>query len=83
MKEEGIFEKHRIYIKAWLSYLNQKEFAIKLEKEMLTEIKRYLATRDNKILDYIVEVVWNQTDTEAWIIVVSKKISCEVLKNEC
>ena len=71
-KKQGIFEKHRDYIRAWLSYLDQKEFSIKLEKQMLTEIKRYLATRDKNILDYIVEVVWNETDTEAWIIVVSK-----------
>jgi len=72
MKEEGIFEDHRLYIKAWLSYLDQKEFAEKLEKQMLNEIKRYLKTRDKLILDYIVEVVWNETDTEAWIIVISK-----------
>ena len=39
---------------------------------MLEEIKRYLATRDNKILDYIVEVIWNATDTEAWIVVIEK-----------
>jgi len=73
MKAKGIFEQYRLYIKAWLSYLDQKEFAIKLEKQMLAEIKRYLATRDRKILDYIVEVVWNETDTEAWIIVVSNQ----------
>ena len=42
---------------------------------MLAEIKRYLATRDRKILDHIVEVVWNKTDTEAWIIVISKKLN--------
>jgi len=39
---------------------------------MLGEIKRYLETRDRKTLDYIVEVVWNETDTEAWIILVPK-----------
>jgi len=77
MKEEGIFEEHRLYIKAWLSYLDQKEFSKKLEKQMLSEIKRYLSTRSktkgNVILDYIVEIIWNATDTEAWIIVVSKR----------
>ena len=77
MKEEGIFEEHRLYIKAWLSYLDQKEFSKKLEKQMLSEIKRYLSTRSktkgNIILDYIVEIIWNATDTEAWIIVVPKK----------
>jgi len=70
MKEQGIFEEHRLYIKAWLSYLDQKEFGEKLEKRILKEIKRYLATRDRKILDYIVEVIWNETNTEAWIIVI-------------
>ena len=39
---------------------------------MLGEIKRYLETRDSKILDYIVEVIWNETDTEAWIVLVPK-----------
>lgn len=73
MKEEGIFEDHRIFIKAWLSYLDQKEFSVKLEKQILNEIKRYLAKRDNKILDYIVEVIWNATDTEAWIIIIISK----------
>ena len=71
-KKQGIFEEHRLYIKAWLSYLDQKEFSKKLEKQMLNEIKRYLATRDRKILDHIVEVIWNETDTEAWIIVISE-----------
>lgn len=70
MKEEGIFEKHRLYIKAWFSYLDQKEFAEKLEKQMIQEIKRYLATRDSKILDHIVEVIWNETNTEAWIVLI-------------
>lgn len=76
MKEQGIFEHHRLYIKAWLSYLDQKEFSIKLEKQMLNEIKRYLSTREktkgNVILDYIVEIIWNETDTEAWIVVIPK-----------
>jgi len=69
-KERGIFEEHREYIRAWLTYLDQKRFSKKMEKQILNEIKRYLATRDKKILDYIVEVVWNNTDTEAWIIVI-------------
>ena len=73
-KERGIFEEHRGYIKAWLSYLDQERFSEKLEKQMLKEIKRYLATRDRKILDYIVEVVWNETDTEAWIIVIRDQV---------
>ena len=72
MKEEGIFEEHRLFIKAWLSYLDRKEFSIKLEKQMLNEIKRYLKTRDSAILDYIVEIIWNETDTEAWIVVIRK-----------
>lgn len=71
-KKQGIFENHRLYIKQWLSYLNQKEFNEKLEKQMLGEIKRYLATRDRKILEHIVEVIWNETGTEAWIIVIPK-----------
>jgi predicted house-cleaning noncanonical NTP pyrophosphatase (MazG superfamily) len=71
-KKQGIFEHHRDYIRAWFTYLDQKAFSEKLQKKMLTEIKRYLATRDKKILDYIIEVVWNETDTEAWIIVILK-----------
>jgi len=73
-KKRGVFERNRDLIRAWLTYLDQKGFSGKLEKQMLGEIKRYLATKDktkgNVILDYIVEVVWNETDTEAWIIVI-------------
>ena len=76
MKEEGIFEKNKEYIRAWFTYLDQKEFAIKGEKQMLSEIKRYLSTRpktkSNVPLDYTIKVVWNETDTEAWIIVIPK-----------
>jgi len=74
LKEEGFFEteEYRLYIKAWLSYLDQKEFSEKLEKQMLEEIKRYLKTRSNIHLDYIVEIIWNATDTEAWIMVIEK-----------
>ena len=69
-KKHGIFEKHRDYIRAWLTYLDQKQFSEKLEHQMLDEIKRYLATKDRAILDHIVEVVWNESNTEAWIIVI-------------
>lgn len=76
LKEEGFFEteEYRLYIRAWLSYLDQKEFAEKLEKQMFEEIKRYLATRDSKILDHIVEVIWNETNTEAWIVIIQSDI---------
>ena len=69
-KEKGIFEKHRDYIRAWVTYLDQKNFSKELEQQMLDEIKRYLATRDRAILDHIVEVIWNESNTEAWIIVI-------------
>lgn len=72
-RKQGIFEEHRLLIKAWLSYLDQKEFSEKVEKQILAEIKRYLQTRDRKILDYIVEVIWNETDTEAWIIIIENR----------
>ena len=71
-KEEGIFEKHKLYIRAWLSYLDQKKFSKKVEKQMLGEIKRYLATRDRKVLEHLVEVVWNESGSEAWIVVIEK-----------
>jgi len=71
-RKQGVFEKNRDLIRAWLTYLDQKRFSKKLEKQMIGEIKRYLSTKDNKILDHIVEVVWNETDTEAWIIVIPK-----------
>ena len=73
-KKRGIFEQHRDYIKAWFTYLDQKAFSEKLEKQILDEIKRYLATRDRSILDHIIEVIWNETDTEAWIVVIKRKI---------
>ncbi len=71
-KKQGVFEKNRDLIRAWLTYLDQKRFSKKVEKQILTEIKKYLSKRDKVILDYIVEVVWNETDTEAWIIVIPK-----------
>lgn len=70
--ERGIFEEHRKYIKAWFTYLDQKEFGERLEKQLINEIKRYLSTRDSNILDYMVKIIWNETDTEAWIVVVQK-----------
>jgi len=72
-QQEGIFEQHRDYIRAWLTYLDQKKFSKKLEKQMLSEIKRYLATGDKLILKHIIEIVWNETNTEAWIIVIGKE----------
>ena len=69
-KERGIFEKHREYIRAWLSYLDQKRFSKRVEKEMLDEIKRYLATRDEECKEKIIEIIWNESGTEAWIIVI-------------
>lgn len=71
-KKQGVFEKNKDLIRAWLTYLDQKRFSKKVEKQMLVEIKRYLKTKDRVILDYIVEVVWNESDTEAWIIVLPK-----------
>ncbi len=73
-KKQGIFEQHRDYIESWFTYLDQKAFSEKLEKQILDEIKRYLATRDRSILDHIIEVIWNETDTEAWIVVIKRKI---------
>jgi predicted house-cleaning noncanonical NTP pyrophosphatase (MazG superfamily) len=73
-KKQGVFEQHRDYIRAWFTYLDQKAFSEKLEKQILGEIKRYLATRDRKILDHIIEVIWNETNTEAWIVVIKKNI---------
>lgn len=72
-KKRGRFEKHRDYIRAWLTYLDQKRFSEKVEKQMILEIKRYLATRDRNILDHIVEVVWNESGSEAWIVVIEKE----------
>ena len=72
-KKRGIFEQHRDYIRAWFTYLDQKAFGEKLEKQILEEIKKYLSTKDRNVLDYIIEVIWNETDTEAWIVVINKK----------
>lgn len=71
-KKRGIFEKHRDYIRAWLTHLDQERFSEKVEKQMLSEVKRYLKTRDTVVLDYIVEIVWNESGSEAWIVVIEK-----------
>ena len=39
---------------------------------MLEEIERYLKTKSNIHLDYLVEIIWNATDTEAWIVLIGK-----------
>ena len=63
----GIFEQHRDYIKRWLAYIDQQKFSQKLETQLLTEIKRYVETRDEKVKKKIIEIVWNETGMEAWI----------------
>lgn len=63
----GVFEQHRDYIKDWLAYIDQQKFSAKLETQLLKEIKRFTETRDEKIKEKIIEIIWNETGTEAWI----------------
>jgi len=65
--QRGIFEQHKDYIRDWLNYIDQQRFSAKLETQLLNEIKRYLKTRDEKIKKKIIEIIWNETNTEAWI----------------
>ena len=65
--QRGIFEQHRDYIRDWLAYVDQQKFSKKLETQLLTEIKRYVEKRDEKVKKKIIEIVWNETGTEAWI----------------
>ena len=61
----GIFEEHRDYIRDWLQYIDQQRFSAKLETQLLNEIRRYVETRESK--EKIIEIIWNETGTEAWI----------------
>ena len=64
---QGIFEQHKDSIKDWLQYIDQQRFSAKLETQLLNEIKRYTKTRDENCKKKIVEIIWNETGTEAWI----------------
>lgn len=66
-KQQGIFEQHREYIRAWFQYIDQKNFSKKVEKQLLNEIKKYIKTRDKQNKNNIIEIIWNETGTEAWI----------------
>ena len=66
-KAQGIFEQHREYIKAWLQHLDQKKFGKKLEKQLFEEVEKYKKTRDKKYQEKIIELVWNEAGTEAYI----------------
>jgi len=66
-KEQGVFDKNREYIRAWLRYIDQQKFSNKLETQLLNEIKRYIEKRDKETKDKIIKIVWNETGTEAWI----------------
>jgi len=63
----GIFEQHKDYIRDWLTYIDQQKFSKKLETQLLNEIRRYIETRDERIKEKIIEIIWNETGTEAWI----------------
>jgi len=63
----GIFEQHRDYIRDWLVYVDQQKFSKKLETQLLTEIRRYVETRDEKVKKKIIKIIWNETGTEAYV----------------
>jgi len=65
--QRGVFEQHREYIEKWLQYIDQQKFSQKLEKQLLDEISRYIETREQKHKDKIIEIIWNETGTEAYI----------------
>ena len=66
-REQGIFKQHKDYIKAWLTHIDQQRFSAKLETQLLNEIRRYTETKDEKCKKKIIEIVWNESGTEAWI----------------
>ena len=39
--QRGIFGQHKDYIRDWLTYIDQKQFAVKLDKQMMEEIERF------------------------------------------
>ena len=65
--QRGVFEQHKDYIRDWLVYIDQQRFSAKLETQLLNEIRRYAETRDESIKKKIIEIIWNETGTRAWI----------------
>ena len=58
----GLQDKFKEDIEAWFIYLDQQRFGKKLEKQMMEEIERYLATK--KSIDEIVVYSFNKPDWE-------------------
>ena len=60
--KRGLQNKYKDEIEAWFIYLDQQRFGKKLEKQMMEEIERYLATK--KSIDEIVVYSFNKPDWE-------------------
>ena len=66
-KRQGIFKQHREYIKAWLKHMDELEFEKKVGDKILNEVKRYVETKNKTSKKKIIELIWNESGTEAWI----------------
>ena len=58
----GLQDKFKEDIEAWFIYLDQQRFGKKLEKQMIDEIDRYLATK--KSIDEIISETFKKPDWE-------------------
>lgn len=62
-KERGLHIRYKEEIKAWFVYLDQKRFGKKLEKQMLGEIDRFMATKEST--KDLIDRVFGKTE---WVI---------------
>ena len=62
-KKQGLHIKYKKEIEEWFVYLDQKEFGLKLSKQILEEVNNYMATK--KTID---EIVSEMFEEPKWII---------------
>ena len=62
-KERELHVKYKEEIKAWFVYLDQKRFGKELERKMLKEVDRFMATKEST--KDLIERVFGKTE---WVI---------------
>lgn len=62
-KEAGLHKKYKKEIVEWFTYLNQKEFGKRLEKQMLKEVDRFISKR--KSIEELLKEIFEEPE---WVI---------------
>lgn len=61
-KKRGLHIKYKKEIEEWFIYLDQKKFGKKLEKKMMTEVDRFVATKEST--EALIERVFGKHEWE-------------------